>query len=198
MNRTGVTEDDGEEEVMMVRLSRLLFLRDPDVSNFYLFVGELQQILSTDQHPSYSAEFYSSYINMLLGVFYPICRDLRELRHLVKCVMVLADRIRLLPSKVYQLTLMLNFPITPSKAHLLTVFQTSNHLLGPKPFPLDRLLAVFYSVVDSRVAPTASIFSQVRAQRVVSMWLLLSHPPSYLRGTEPNRVLCGVVYFPGR
>lgn len=39
--------------------------------------------------------------------------------------------------------------------------QTSNHLLGPKPFPLDRLLAIFYSVVDSRVAPTASIFSQV-------------------------------------
>lgn len=41
------------------------------------------------------------------------------------------------------------------------LLQTSNHLLGPKPFPLDRLLAIFYSVVDSRVAPTASVFSQV-------------------------------------
>ncbi len=45
--------------------------------------------------------------------------------------------------------------------YLLFLLQTSNHLLGPKPFPLDRLLAIFYSVVDSRVAPTASIFSQV-------------------------------------
>ncbi|MEQ2164258.1 Origin recognition complex subunit 5, partial [Goodea atripinnis] len=54
-----------------------LLLHFPDYSK-----GELQQILSTDRHPSYSAEFYSSYINMLLGVFYPICRDLRELRHL--------------------------------------------------------------------------------------------------------------------
>lgn len=44
---------------------------------------------------------------------------------------------------------------------LRTSPKTSNHLLGPKPFPLDRLLAIFYSVVDSRVAPTASIFSQV-------------------------------------
>lgn len=43
----------------------------------------------------------------------------------------------------------------------MSLLQTSNHLLGPKPFPLDRLLAIFYSVVDSRVAPTASIFSQV-------------------------------------
>lgn len=48
------------------------------------FVGELQQILSQDRHPSYSAEFYSSYINILLGVFYSVCRDLRELRHLVR------------------------------------------------------------------------------------------------------------------
>ncbi|KAB0399119.1 hypothetical protein E2I00_017644 [Balaenoptera physalus] len=39
--------------------------------------------------------------------------------------------------------------------------KTSNHLLGPKPFPLDRLLAILYSIVDSRVAPTANIFSQL-------------------------------------
>lgn len=48
------------------------------------FVGELLQILSRDIHPSYSAEFYSSYVNILLGVFYAVCRDLRELRHLVR------------------------------------------------------------------------------------------------------------------
>ncbi|KAJ6666352.1 hypothetical protein lerEdw1_000625 [Lerista edwardsae] len=39
--------------------------------------------------------------------------------------------------------------------------QTSNHLLGPKAFPLDRLLAILYSIVDKRVAPTANIFCQV-------------------------------------
>lgn len=48
------------------------------------FVAELHQILSRDRHPSYSAEFYSSYVNILLGVFYSVCRDLRELRHLVR------------------------------------------------------------------------------------------------------------------
>lgn len=47
------------------------------------FAGELHEILSRDKHPSYSAEFYSSYITILLGVFYSVCRDLRELRHLV-------------------------------------------------------------------------------------------------------------------
>lgn len=48
--------------------------------------------------------------------------------------------------------------------------KTSNHLLGPKPFPLDRLLAIFYSVVDSRVAPTASVFCQISS--LVTLQLL--------------------------
>ena len=48
-----------------------------------------------------------------------------------------------------------------NKIRVLLLLQTSNHLLGPKPFPLDRLLAILYSIVDSRVAPTANIFSQV-------------------------------------
>ncbi|WAR25831.1 ORC5-like protein [Mya arenaria] len=38
---------------------------------------------------------------------------------------------------------------------------TSNHMLGPKPFPLDRLMAIFYSIVEGRVAPTANIFMQI-------------------------------------
>uniref|UniRef100_UPI00398EF0CA origin recognition complex subunit 5 isoform X2 n=1 Tax=Pristiophorus japonicus TaxID=55135 RepID=UPI00398EF0CA len=44
--------------------------------------AELQKILSHDHPPEFSAEFYASYINLLLGVFYTICRDLKELRHL--------------------------------------------------------------------------------------------------------------------
>ena len=49
-----------------------------------VFPGDLQQILSQDIHPSYSPELYSAFINILLGVFYSVCRDLRELRHLVR------------------------------------------------------------------------------------------------------------------
>lgn len=39
--------------------------------------------------------------------------------------------------------------------------RTSNHMLGPKPFPLDRLMAIFYSIVEGKVAPTANIFMQI-------------------------------------
>ena len=42
------------------------------------------------------------------------------------------------------------------------LFQTNNHMLGPKPFPLDRLMAVFYAIVEGKVAPTANIFMQVK------------------------------------
>ncbi|KAL4226958.1 Origin recognition complex subunit 5 [Mactra antiquata] len=39
--------------------------------------------------------------------------------------------------------------------------RTSNHMLGPKPFALDRLMAIFYSIVEGKVAPTANIFMQI-------------------------------------
>ncbi|KAF5912246.1 hypothetical protein HPG69_013413 [Diceros bicornis minor] len=45
-------------------------------------VRNLQKILSHDHPPDYSADFYAAYINILLGVFYTVCRDLKELRHL--------------------------------------------------------------------------------------------------------------------
>ncbi|XP_041346768.1 origin recognition complex subunit 5-like [Gigantopelta aegis] len=48
--------------------------------------------------------------------------------------------------------------------------KSSNHLLGPKPFPLDRLFAIFYSIVEGRVAPTAHIYSQITS--LVSLHLL--------------------------
>ncbi|KAM9705688.1 origin recognition complex subunit 5 isoform 2-T2 [Menidia menidia] len=53
--------------------------------------------------------------------------------------------------------------------------KTSNHLLGPKPFSLDRMLAIFYSVVDSRVAPTASIFSQISSLVTLQLLAQVSH-----------------------
>lgn len=45
-------------------------------------IGNLQKILSHDHPPEYSADFYAAYINILLGVFYTVCRDLKELRYL--------------------------------------------------------------------------------------------------------------------
>ena len=54
---------------------------------------------------------------------------------------------------------------------MLYMFQTKGMLLGPKPFPLDRLMAIFYFIVDSKVTPTANIFSQVK--KINSSFLIL-------------------------
>lgn len=225
-----------------------LLLHFPDYSK-----GELQQILSKDKHPSYSAEFYSSYINILLGVFYSVCRDLRELRHLAalnfskfcepleegkvkesdthklwrniephlkKAMQTVylrevsslqweqmqemeekeAGAVRGLSAHTHvELPYYSKFlliaaylasynPARTDKRFFLkhhgrikkTNFlkkneKTSNHLLGPKPFPLDRMLAIFYSVVDSRVAPTASIFSQISSLVTLQLLNQVSH-----------------------
>ncbi|XP_068611537.1 origin recognition complex subunit 5 [Brachionichthys hirsutus] len=224
-----------------------LLLHFPDYSK-----GELQQILFRDRHPSYSAELYSSYINLLLGVFYSVCRDLRELRHLaalnfskfcepltqgkakesdthklwrniephlkkamqtvylrevsslqweqMQQIQEEAGALRGLSAHTHiELPYYSKFlliaaylasynPARTDKRFFLkhhgkikkTKFQkknekTSNHLLGPKPFPLDRLLAVFYSVVDSRVAPTASIFSQISSLVTLQLLTQVSH-----------------------
>ncbi|XP_062590706.1 origin recognition complex subunit 5-like [Saccostrea cucullata] len=48
--------------------------------------------------------------------------------------------------------------------------RTNNHMLGPKPFPMDRLMAVFYAIVEGKVAPTANIFMQITS--LVSVHLL--------------------------
>eukprot|EP00088_Acartia_fossae_P049968 TRINITY_DN5551_c0_g1_i7.p1 TRINITY_DN5551_c0_g1~~TRINITY_DN5551_c0_g1_i7.p1 ORF type:complete len:428 (-),score=59.39 TRINITY_DN5551_c0_g1_i7:247-1530(-) len=34
-------------------------------------------------------------------------------------------------------------------------------LTGPKPFPLERLLAIFYNIIEESVNPTANIYSQI-------------------------------------
>ncbi|KAF4793913.1 Origin recognition complex subunit 5 [Turdus rufiventris] len=153
----------------------------------------LQKILTQNHPPEYSADFYAAYINILLGVFYMVCRDLKELRHLAAlnfakyCEPVVrgeglsAHTHVELPyySKFLLIAAYLASynPVRTDKRFFLkhhgkirkTNFlkkheKTSNHLLGPKPFPLDRLLAILYSIVDERVAPTANIFSQLWAK----------------------------------
>ncbi|CAL4122549.1 unnamed protein product, partial [Meganyctiphanes norvegica] len=39
--------------------------------------------------------------------------------------------------------------------------RSSNQLVGPKPFPLDRLMAIFYSIIEDKVSPTANLFTQI-------------------------------------
>ncbi|XP_069048736.1 origin recognition complex subunit 5 isoform X2 [Lepisosteus oculatus] len=211
-----------------------LVLHFPDYSK-----AELQLILSQDPSPAYSPELYGTYINILLGVFFTVCRDLRELRHLAalnfpkfceplekgeakegdthKLWRNIEPHLKRAMQTVYlrevssvqweRLQQQTEDSVTGglrglsahahvelpchSKFLLIAAYlasynpartdrrfflkhhgrikktnflkkheKTSNHLLGPKPFPLDRLLAIFYSIVDSRVAPSASIFAQ--------------------------------------
>ncbi|XP_052316451.1 origin recognition complex subunit 5-like isoform X2 [Oncorhynchus keta] len=220
-----------------------LLLHFPDYSK-----GELQQILSEDSHPSYSPELYSAFINILLGVFYSACRDLRELRHLAalhfskfvepleqgkvkesdthklwrniephlkkamqtvylrevssvqweqqlqmeekeagvvrglsahahvelpyysKFLLIAAYLASYNPARTDKRFFLKHHGKIKNTNFLKKHEKTSNHLLGPKPFPLDRLLAIFYSVVDSRVAPTASVFCQISS--LVTLQLL--------------------------
>uniref|UniRef100_A0A8C6T9X7 Origin recognition complex, subunit 5 n=1 Tax=Neogobius melanostomus TaxID=47308 RepID=A0A8C6T9X7_9GOBI len=215
--------------------------------------GELQQILSKDRHPSYSAEFYSSYINILLGVFYSVCRDLRELRHLAalnfskfcepleegkakesdthklwrniephlkkamrtvylrevsslqwekmqemeekeagavrglsahthvelpyysKFLLIAAYLASYNPARTDKRFFVKHHGKIKKTNFLKKNEKTSNHLLGPKPFPLDRMLAIFHSVVDSRVAPSASIFSQISSLVTLQLLNQASH-----------------------
>ncbi|XP_056605377.1 origin recognition complex subunit 5 isoform X1 [Triplophysa dalaica] len=209
--------------------------------------ADLVQILSRDHHPSYTPELYASYINILLGVFFSVCRDLRELGHLAalnfpkfceplekgeakesdvhklwrniephlqramqtvylrevssmqwkeqqmdeketttprglsahahielpyysKFLLIAAYLASFNPARTDRRFFLKSHGKIKKTNFLKKHEKTSNHLLGPKPFPLDRLLAIFYSVVDSRVAPTASIFSQIMS--LVSLQLL--------------------------
>ncbi|XP_017667062.1 PREDICTED: origin recognition complex subunit 5 isoform X3 [Lepidothrix coronata] len=223
-----------------------LTLYFPDYS-----IGHLQKILSQNHPPEYTADFYAAYINILLGVFYMVCRDLKELRHLAAlnfskyCEPVvrgeanerdtrklwknIEPHLKKAMQTVYlreisssqwerlqhdggepgqlkglsahthvELPYYSKFlliaaylasynPVRTDKRLFLkhhgkmkkTNFmkkheKTSNHLLGPKPFPLDRLLAILYSIVDKRVAPTANIFSQESSTRGEKMQISTS------------------------
>ncbi|XP_064278032.1 origin recognition complex subunit 5 isoform X2 [Passer domesticus] len=245
-----------DRNVTVVLLSEIVWeLFRPNIGCFEPFtmyfpdysIGHLQKILSQNHPPEYSADFYAAYINILLGVFYMVCRDLKELRHLAAlnfakyCEPVvrgeanerdtrklwknIEPHLKKAMQTVYlreisssqwerlqqdggepgqlkglsahthvELPYYSKFlliaaylasynPVRTDKRFFLkhhgkirkTNFmkkheKTSNHLLGPKPFPLDRLLAILYSIVDNRVAPTANIFSQITS--LVTLQLL--------------------------
>ena len=50
----------------------------------------------------------------------------------------------------------------------------SSQLTGPKPFPLDRLLAIFYSILDSNHASSANVLSQITSLVNLQFMTLLS------------------------
>jgi len=59
----------------------------------------------------------------------------------------------------------------------------NSQLTGPKPFPLERLMAIFYNIVEEQVNPTATIYSQVtslvRLQLLTSVGLEMIDQPKY-------------------
>uniref|UniRef100_A0A8C9RP97 Origin recognition complex subunit 5 n=1 Tax=Scleropages formosus TaxID=113540 RepID=A0A8C9RP97_SCLFO len=255
-----------------------LLLHFPDYSK-----GRLQQILAQDSCPSYSPELYSSYISILLGVFYSVCRDLRELRHLAalnfpkfceplekgegnesdahklwrniephlkkamqtvylrevssvqweeqqqkeekevgelrglsaythvelpyysKFLLIAAYLASYNPARTDRRFFLKNHGRIKKTNFLKKHEKTSNHLLGPKPFPLDRLLAIFYSVVDSRVAPTASIFSQISSLVTLQLLTQVGHDdqldsPKYKCAVSLGfvRAITNITYSPTR
>ena len=50
---------------------------------------ELLQIMAKDCPSSYPVEFYKAYCQLFTSVFYSVCRDLNELRHLVSMISIL-------------------------------------------------------------------------------------------------------------
>uniref|UniRef100_A0A663LRE6 Origin recognition complex subunit 5 n=1 Tax=Athene cunicularia TaxID=194338 RepID=A0A663LRE6_ATHCN len=256
-----------DRNVTVVLLSEIVWeLFRPSIGCFEPFtlyfpdysIGHLQKILSQNHPPEYSADFYAAYINILLGVFYMVCRDLKELQHLAAlnfskyCEPVVRGEanerdtrklwkniephlkkamhtvyLREISSRageneknVYNSDLKFGCsekvlglsahthvelpyyskflliaaylasynPVRTDKRFFLkhhgkirkTNFmkkheKTSNHLLGPKPFPLDRLLAILYSIVDNRVAPTANIFSQITSLVTLQLLSMVGH-----------------------
>ncbi|XP_078275824.1 origin recognition complex subunit 5 [Rhinoraja longicauda] len=224
-----------------------LTLYFPDYSK-----DDILKILSHDYPPEFSADFYMSYINILLGVFYTVCRDLKELRHLAainfpkfcepvqkgdvseedtrrlwrniephlkkamqtvylreisssqwerlqqededdrhlkglsahahvelpyysKFLLIAAYLSSYNPARTDKRFFMKHHGKIKKSSFLKKHEKTSNHLLGPKPFPLDRLLAIFYSIVDSRVTPSANVFSQITTLVALQLLTQVGH-----------------------
>lgn len=215
--------------------------------------SELLQIMARDSPSSYPVEFFKAYCQLLLSVFYSVCRDLNELRHLALlhfpkyCEPVTSGEAQLTDSRklwrniephlkkalhtVYlrevssyqweniigqgtqtgnenfgalgisvrchmelpfyaKYLLISAYLASYNPAHTDRRFFTkqgrkglsnrakaaakgkksNTQLTGPKNFQMDRLMAIFYSIVEDKVAPTANILCQISS--LVSLNLL--------------------------
>jgi origin recognition complex subunit 5 len=227
-------------------------LLEPYVIHFPNYTkDELLEIISHDAPSSCSSEAYRGYTNLLLSVFYVVCHNLSELRHLAavnfakymepvmngeatvddthKLWRNIEPHLRRSLQTVYLRevsgaqwermqqagteTTQTNTSLS-SRMHLeLPVYskylviaayiasynpaksdkrfflkkagkinkraqaakqkkneRLNNHLLGPKLFPIDRLMAIFYTIVGVHVPPSANIFSQLSS--LVTLGLL--------------------------
>ncbi|XP_064454882.1 origin recognition complex subunit 5-like [Ornithodoros turicata] len=59
---------------------------------------------------------------------------------------------------------------TPKRRPSRAKQKPNNHILGPKMFPLSRMLAIFYAIVDESVGPSSMIFAQIKT--LVSLRLM--------------------------
>ncbi|XP_033103413.1 origin recognition complex subunit 5-like isoform X3 [Anneissia japonica] len=225
-----------------------LILHFPDYSK-----AELLDIVSRDCPPGYTCEFYSSYANLLMSVFYIACRDLNEIRHLAllnfpkyiepvikgevttdnahklwrniephlkkamhtvylrevsssqwekyqqedseqfgaltclstrskvelpfysKYLLIAAYLASYNPAKTDRRFFSKNHGKIKKSACPNPKKDMSSQLLGPKAFPLDRLMAIFYSIVDAKVSTTANIFSQISSLVTLSLLCHVGH-----------------------
>ncbi|XP_076353496.1 origin recognition complex subunit 5 [Tachypleus tridentatus] len=71
--------------------------------------------------------------------------------------------------------------------------QPKSHILGPKPFPLDRMMAIFYSIVDEQVPPTSMVFSQITT--LVTLRLLATTSNGEELNTPKYKCLVGLDFI---
>jgi len=77
----------------------------------------------------------------------------------------------------------------------------NSQLTGPKQFPMDRMLAIFYNIVEDRVNPTANIYSQITSlvhlQLLTAVGLEQMDQPKYRCNVNLDfvRNICRTVQF---
>lgn len=67
------------------------------------------------------------------------------------------------------------------------------HLLGPKYFPLDRLMAIFYSIVEDKIPPSSNTFLQITS--LVSLGLLSQSSSSDLLESPKYKCLVSLEFI---
>ncbi|XP_067121961.1 origin recognition complex subunit 5 [Centruroides vittatus] len=207
---------------------------------------ELLNIMALQCPPDISEELYRGYLKMVLGVFYIVTRNLKELQYLAnlnfpkyieyinlgeasttdvhKLWKNIEPHLKNSLNTVYirevssqkQEIDMKNFKhVIPKKSTELPFYskflliasylasynspktdkkyfvkkkekhsrkkkkrekRLTNHLIGPKSFPLERMLAIFYSIIEEKTPPKAIIFSQIASLQSLQLLACSTHP----------------------
>ncbi|XP_023229629.1 origin recognition complex subunit 5-like [Centruroides sculpturatus] len=210
-------------------LKELQYLVSFFVTNYVLstkyFSDELLNIMALQCPPDISEELYRGYLKMVLGVFYIVTRNLKELQYLANLNFpkyieyINLDEasttdvhklwkniephlknslntvyIREVSSEPRYFPLFLTHSVSYSYAHMVYFKvevskkekhsrkrikrekRLTNHLIGPKSFPLERMLAIFYSIIEEKTPPKAIIFSQIASLQSLQLLACSTHP----------------------